>query len=71
MRRIVEGARAMILDFHLSLILWAEVLTTITYIKNRSPTPFTMHQSTVTFFQAWNHGTQPTIHHLYTFGSTT
>ncbi len=71
MRTLVEGARAMILDSHLSLIVWAEVLTTITYIKNQSPTPFTMHQSTVTFSQALNHGTQPTIHHLYIFGSTT
>ena len=33
MRTIVEGARAMIIDSHLSLILWAEALTTMTYIK--------------------------------------
>lgn len=71
MRTIVEGARAMILDSHLPLTLWAEALTTMAYIKNRSPTPFTIHQSTVTPFQAWNHGAQPMIDHLRIFGSTT
>ena len=71
MRTIVEGARAMMLDSHLPLILWAEALTTMTYIRNRSPTPFTVQQSTVTPFQAWNHGAQPTIDHLRIFGSTT
>lgn len=70
-KTIVEGARAMILDSHLPLILWAEALTTMTYIKNRSPTPFTVHESTVTPFQAWNHGVQPTLDHLRIFGSTT
>ncbi len=36
----------------------------MTYVKNRSPTPFTVHESTVTPFQAWNHSIQPTIDHL-------
>lgn len=71
MRTIVEGAQAMILDSHLPLTLWAEALTTMAYIKNRSPTPFTIHQSTVTPFQAWNPGAQPMIDHLRIFGSTT
>ncbi len=42
----------------------------MTYIKNRLPALFTVHESTVTPFQAWNHGIQPTIDHLRIFGST-
>ena len=68
-RTIVEGAQAMIIDSYLPSILWAKALTTMAYIKNRSPTPFTIQQSTVTSFQAWNHGAQPTIDHLRIFGS--
>lgn len=71
MRTIVEGAQAMILDSHLPLTLWAEALTTMAYIKNRSPTPFTIHQSTVTPFQAWNPGALPIIDYLRIFGSIT
>lgn len=71
MRTIVESAQAMIIDSHLPLILWAEALTTMAYIKNRTPTPFIIQQSTVTSFQAWNHGAQPILDHLRIFGSTT
>ena len=71
MQRIVENARAMIIDFHLPLILWAKVLSTMAYIKNRLPTPFTIQQSTITPFQTCNHSIQPTLDHLRIFGSTT
>ncbi len=70
MRTIVESARAIIIDSHLPLTLLAEALTTMIYIKNRPPTLFTINESKVTFFQAWNLGAQPTIHQLRIFGST-
>ena len=71
MQTIVESAQAMMLDSYLPFISWAEALTTMTYIRNRSPISFTIQQSTVTPFQAWNHGAQPTIDYLRIFGSTT
>ncbi len=70
MQRILKGSRAMIFHSHLPVILWTEALTTMTYIKNRSPNPFTIHKSTVTIFSAWNYCTQLTINHLSIFGNT-
>ncbi len=40
------------------------------YIKNRLPTLFTIQQSIVTPFQAWNYSAQPTLNNLRIFGST-
>ena len=61
----------MIIDSRLPLILWAEAFIAMAYIKNRLPNSFTIQQSRVILFQAWNHNAQPKLDHLCIFGNIT
>ena len=70
MRTIVEGARAQIVDSRLPLKLWAESISTMVYLRIRSPSSAIPDQ-TITPFQAWHKGNPPAVGHIRIFGCTT
>ena len=66
-RTIVEGARAQIVDSGLLLKLWAESISTMVYLRIRSPSS-AVQDKTITPFQAWHKGDPPAIDHIRIFG---
>ena len=63
-RTLVEGVRAMLADSKLTHRFWAEALSTMVYLRNRSPTKAL---GGVTPHDAWS-GSKPSVHHLRIFG---
>ncbi len=69
MRTIVEGARAQIVDSCLPLKLWAEFISTMVYLRIRSPSSAISDQ-TITPFQIWHKSNPPSVGHIRIFGCT-
>jgi len=59
--------RAIIEDAKFPKELWAEIATTVVYLKNRSPT---VALDNITPYEAW-YGEKPDLHHLRILGCTT
>lgn len=64
-RTLVEMARTMMLHAGVDESLWAEAISTASYLRNRSPAK---HLNNKTPYEAW-YGKKPNIRHLRTFGS--
>ena len=64
-RTLVECARSMIKGKNLSNGFWAEAISTVVYLKNRSPTKILENK---TPFEAF-YGYKPEVSHLKIFGS--
>ena len=62
-RTLVERARSMLMESHLSVDLWAEAAATAVYLRNRSPTNAL---SAITPEEAWS-GHKPDLRHLRVF----
>jgi hypothetical protein len=67
MRTIMSKTRTTIIDSHLNESLWAEVMDTIVYLTNRSPTKSVADGSTP--YEAWT-GKKPNLGHLRMIGCT-
>ena len=65
-RTLVEGVRAMLTDSQLPHKFWAEALSTVVYLRNRS---YSSVVSGMTPFQAWS-GNRPSLENLRIFGCT-
>ena len=63
-RTLIEGVRTMLADSKLPHRFWAEALSTIVYLRNRSPTKAL---EGVTPYEAWN-GSKPDVRSLRIFG---
>ena len=63
-RTLVETIRSMLEDSELPKQFWAEVLSTVTYLCNRSPTNAVQDK---TPYEAWT-GNKPNVNHLRIFG---
>ena len=63
-RTLIEGVRTMLADSKLPHQFWAEALSTIVYLRNRSPTKVV---EGITPFEAWS-GSKPNVHFLRVFG---
>src|SRR5579871_3456526 len=63
-RTIIERAKSMLHASRLGYEFWGEVVTTIVYLKNRSPTTAIIDK---TPYEAW-FGKKPSLNHLRTFG---
>jgi hypothetical protein len=64
-RTLFERARAILADSKLPANQWGEAISTITYLKNRSPTTALKG---ITPYQAW-YGKKPDLSNLHVFGS--
>jgi transposase InsO family protein len=64
-RTILDRLRAIIADTGLRKDLWAEALSTVVYLKNRSPT--TANKDSKTPFEIW-YGRKPALGHLREVG---
>ena len=58
-RTLAEAARSMLLGSHLPPKFWAEALSTVVYVRNRSPTKAL---SQMTPQEAWT-GEKPSVDH--------
>ena len=65
-RTLVECVRAVLSDAHLSHSFWAEALSTVVYVRNRS---YSSAVSGMTPYQAWS-GNKPSVGNLRIFGCT-
>ena len=65
----MERARAQIVDSGLPLKLWSESISTMVYLRIRSPSS-AVKDKTITRFQAWHKGDPPAIDHIRIFGCT-
>lgn len=65
-RTIMNRTRAILDDAKFAKELWAEVATTVVYLKNRSPTAAL---DNLTPYEAW-HKTKPSLQHLRILGCT-
>ena len=65
-RTLVECVRAVLSDAHLPHSFWAEALSTVVYVRNRS---YSSAASTTTPYQAWS-GNKPSVGNLRIFGCT-
>lgn len=65
MRTVMSRTRTAMIDSQLPESLWAEVMNTIVYLTNRSPSKSVVNN--VTPYEAWT-GTKPNIGHLRTLG---
>ena len=63
-RTLVESTRTMIFDANLPKRFWAETLSTVVYLRNRSPTKAVEN---ITPFEAW-YDYKPDVSHLRVFG---
>ena len=63
-RTLMEGVRTMLVDSMLPRRFWAEALSTMVYIRNRSPTKAL---AGITPHEAWS-GYKPRVDHLRIFG---
>jgi len=63
-RTLVERARSMLMESHVSVDLWAEAVATVVYLRNHSPTKAL---SAVTPEEAWS-SNKPDLHYLRVFG---
>ena len=63
-RTLVEMSRCMFEESGLPQNLWAEAISTSTYIRNRSPTKILVE---VTPYEKW-HNRKPSVAHFKTFG---
>ena len=63
-RTLIESVRSMLSDLKLPKRLWAEALSTATYLHNRSPTNAVQK---MTPYEAWM-GMKPNVSHLRVFG---
>ena len=63
-RTLMEGVRTMLVDSKLPRRFWAEALSTMVYIRNRSPTKAL---AGITPHEAWS-GYKPRVDHLRIFG---
>ena len=66
-RTLVKGVRTVLAGSKLPYRFWAEALSTIVYLRNRSPTK---SLEGVTPYEAWN-GTKPDVRCLCIFGCST
>ena len=65
-RTLFERTRAILADAKLPARLWGEAITTVTYLKNRSPT---RALTNITPYEAW-YKKKPNLANLHTFGCT-
>lgn len=65
-RTLFERARAILYDSGLPAYLWEEVIMTVTYLKNRSPTRVLSSHGTP--YEEW-YNKKPDLSHLRAFGS--
>lgn len=70
MRTVVKGARVQMVDANLLIKLWAESISILVYIKNRSPSAV-VYEGTMTPIQDFYRGNQPNVDHIRIFGSET
>ena len=63
-RTLVETIMLMLADSELTKRFWAEALSAVTYLRNRSPTTALQDK---TAYEAWN-GNKPNVSHLRIFG---
>ena len=63
-RTLVETIMLMLADSELTKRFWAEALSALTYLRNRSPTNALQDK---TAYEAWN-GNRPNVSHLRIFG---
>ena len=63
-RTILDNVRAMLYHANLPLYLWAEAVSTVVYLRNRSPTS---SFKGATPYERW-HGVKPNVEHLRVFG---
>ena len=67
-RTTIEGARTIMVDSGLPLHLWTEAISTMVYLKNKSPSS-AIQDGKVTPEEAFTQQGQPRVDHLRIFGS--
>lgn len=68
MRTVVEDARAQMVDANLPFKLWAKLMNTMVYIKNRSPTS-AVYEKTITLIQDFHPDERSNVNHICIVGS--
>ncbi len=66
MRTTIEGARTIMVDSGLPLHLWTEAISTMVYLKNKSPSS-AIQDGKVTLEEAFTQESQPSVDHLRIF----
>ena len=67
MRTTIEGARTIMVDSGLPLHLWTEAISTMVYVKNKSPSS-AIQKGKITPEEAFLQEGPPRVDHLRIFG---